>query len=378
MSRLNRNPKAFRRAAIVAATATASTAALIAPAEVVPTHAAATATVTLAQGVEHAGRMINLIHSDGSFAYGVAQDDATYTLVSLDPGGQIVREEPAPEAVWHESGSHTVDGRTFVRAMSIDSVCSLYPFDPAGVALGDPTTVSTGSCGGQFVSDPAIPSVLWFPDGSIGSITAFDTSTAAASAIPLPTEIPEHYRLASVFVVAGDVVYVGFRADWDPATGEEFTAADGSELPPLMGRFDRAAGTLLTAPGGVFTGSLPDGSLFSLVDGEAQLVDPVTLALSPIGHAVDPFPPQPLVGDTTAWTAEIESDSGALVVAAHDPTTLAEVGRASASINFAPDTYTILTSSLIGDTLMVSVANESWDDATQTSTRASVVFTATV
>ena len=373
MSRASYTTWMFRRAVIAAAAMTA----VLAPSGTVGT---STATVTLTQGAEHTGRMIHLILADDAFAYATALDDAsgTYTLVALGSDGQIVREGPMPEAVWLESGSHTADGRTFVRAMDVDGVCSLYPFDPAALTLGDPTTVSTGSCGGQFVSDPAIPSVLWFADRTNGSIVSFDTATAAATTIPLPAAAPDHYELASVFAVTGDVAYLGFRAAFDPATEAEFTAADGSPLPALLGRFDRASGALVTAPGGSFSGSLPDGTLFSLVDGTARSIDPITLALSAEVQAIDPFAPQPIVGTRAAWTVDIDSESADLLVVAHDPASLAEVGRATVPTGFVPNTYTIVTSALVGDILMVAVANESWDEATQITTRKSVVVTANV
>jgi hypothetical protein len=377
MSRMTCSAAALRRAA-VAATTTAATVALIAPANAIPAHAAGAPTVTLTHVADHAGRSLDLIHSDGTLAYGLAfaDDSGARTLVALDTGGRIVQEAAAPEAIWQPTGSHTVNGTTFVRGMSLEGVCALFPFDAATLALGDPTTVSVGSCGGPFVSDPAVPSTLWFADGGSGAVATFDATTGTATTIPLAAAIPEQYRLASVFAVAGDVVYIGFRADFDPATEAPYTAADGSELPDLVGRFDRASATVVTAAGGPFSGSLPDGTLYTVVDGVAQVLDPATLALSPAGADVDPFAPEPVVADAVAWT--VDMDSSDLVVTAHDQATMNEVGRATARTGFAPDTFTIVTRVLLADTLLIAVTNEIWDDATQTATRASVVFTATV
>lgn len=181
-------------------------------------------------------RSISLDYSDGTLLYGMASDDVPssgirHSLVAIGLDGTIVNEAPVGghEVVLEPAGDglllRTCDYSTMTTSVGLLDLATLTPTSVISFDVGD--------CDSNTAAiDAANPTVVWVPDQSAAAVFRVDLDAAMATRLDLSEQLRDNYWMGGADFVNG-MVRVGIYPDWDPVTGNQFTAADGSPLPDL-------------------------------------------------------------------------------------------------------------------------------------------------
>ena len=274
---------------------------------------------------------MHAFHSDGTLIYATSMDaEFNTTFVAIDAAGAIVKE--VPSTLYSVYDALLINGTIFLVG-SGPNACGFFPFDTATLTPGAPIAVNDGSsCNSSVSFDPGSTTVAWVINDSAKELVRADLATGEVVRTPFGAAIPEHYESFGLAVLGG-AAYVPLYPSFDPVTGEQYIAADGTELPELVLRFDPATATGTTVAGqGV---DVVDGVVVVYTQEQTMQLDPATMSLSPYDGEFGGLP-EGVAGDGVAWYTYTDSETSELVVSSRTPETAAIVNEARIVVPFLP------------------------------------------
>ena len=346
--------------------------------EVTATTAAAATTTAASTGLalelvaDYPDRELRAFHSDGTLIYATSTDaESNTTFVAIDAAGAIVKE--IPSTLYSVYDPLLINGTIFLVG-SAPNVCGFFPFDTATLTPGAPIAVNDGSsCNSAVSFDPGSTTVAWVINDSANELVRADLATGEVVRTPFGAAIPEHYEPFGLAVLGG-AAYVTLYPSFDPVTGDQYIAADGTELPELVLRFDPATATGTTVAGGGV--DVVDGVVVVYTQEQAMQLDPATMSLSPYEGEFGGLP-EGVAGDGVAWYTYTDGETSELIVSSRVPETAAIVNEARIAVPFPPDSYVDTGLFLLSGVPYVLASAQAYDEATQQTTVHSQLYRTT-